>query len=76
VPISLGWFSGGYDPPVINSTPFYWYAFALPERGMYRSHLSNAPGAASGASSPFGRLCATSCFRLQNVIDTWTQARE
>jgi hypothetical protein len=37
VPISLGWFSGGYDPPVIHSTPFYWYAFALPERGMYRA---------------------------------------
>jgi hypothetical protein len=35
VPISLGWFSGGYDQPVIHKTPFYWYAFALPERGMY-----------------------------------------
>lgn len=32
VPISLGWFSGGYDLPVIHKTPFYWYAFAIPER--------------------------------------------
>jgi hypothetical protein len=23
VPISLGWFSGGYDRPVIHKTPFY-----------------------------------------------------
>jgi hypothetical protein len=37
VPISLGWFSGGYDQPVINGTAFYWYAFAIPERGMYRA---------------------------------------
>jgi hypothetical protein len=36
VPISLGWFTGGYDLPVIHKTPFYWYAFAIPERGMYR----------------------------------------
>jgi hypothetical protein len=36
-PISLGWFSGGYDQPVIRRTPFYWYAFAIPERGMYRA---------------------------------------
>lgn len=35
VPISLGWFSGGYDQPVIHKTPFYWYVFAIPERGMY-----------------------------------------
>jgi hypothetical protein len=35
VPISIGWFSGGYDLPIINGTPFYWYAFAIPERGMY-----------------------------------------
>ena len=35
VPISLGWFSGGYDLPVINKGAFYWYAFAIPERGMY-----------------------------------------
>jgi hypothetical protein len=35
VPISLGWFSGGYDLPVTNKTSFYWYAFAIPERGMY-----------------------------------------
>lgn len=37
VPISLGWFSGGYDPPVIHKTAFYWYVFAIPERGMYRA---------------------------------------
>ncbi|HCU93847.1 MAG TPA: hypothetical protein DHU96_14430, partial [Actinobacteria bacterium] len=24
VPISLGWFSGSYDLPVIHKTPFYW----------------------------------------------------
>src|SRR5580658_6036468 len=35
VPINLGWFSGGYDEPVINGTAFYWYAFAIPERGIY-----------------------------------------
>jgi hypothetical protein len=35
VPISLGWFGGGYDLPVIHKTAFYWYAFAIPERGMY-----------------------------------------
>jgi len=37
VPTSLGWFSGGYDQPVINGTAFYWYAFAIPEREMYRA---------------------------------------
>jgi hypothetical protein len=37
VPISLGWFAGGYDQPVINGTAFYWYAFAIPERGMYQA---------------------------------------
>ena len=37
VPISLGWFSGGYDLPAIHGTPFYWYAFAIPERGMYQA---------------------------------------
>ena len=37
VPISLGWFSGGYDQPVIHKTAFHWYAFAIPERGMYRA---------------------------------------
>jgi hypothetical protein len=36
VPISLGWFSGGYDPPVINRTAFHWYAFAIPKLGRYR----------------------------------------
>lgn len=38
VPISLGWFSGSYDPPVIHKMPFYWYVFAIPERGMYTSN--------------------------------------
>ena len=33
VPISLGWFSGRYDQPVINATPFYWYVFAIPHLG-------------------------------------------
>ena len=37
VPISLGWFSGGYDPPVIQKTAFYWYAFAIPKTGRYRA---------------------------------------
>jgi hypothetical protein len=37
VPINPGWFSGSYDQPVINGTAFYWYAFAIPERGMYRA---------------------------------------
>ena len=37
VPISLGWFSGGYGQPVINGSAFYWYAFAIPGRGMYRA---------------------------------------
>jgi hypothetical protein len=36
-PISLGWFTGSYDLPVIHKTPFYWYAFAIPERGMYQA---------------------------------------
>jgi hypothetical protein len=35
VPISLGWFAGGYDQPVIHGTPFYWYAFAIPGRKRY-----------------------------------------
>lgn len=37
VPISLGWFSGGYDEPVINRTAFYWYVFAIPNLGRYRA---------------------------------------
>jgi hypothetical protein len=37
VPISLGWFSDGYDPPVINKTAFHWYAFAIPKRGPHVS---------------------------------------
>src|ERR1022692_1243797 len=37
VPISLGWFNGGCDQPVINKTAFYWYAFAIPNLGRYRA---------------------------------------
>ena len=37
VPISLGWFSGGFSEPQINGTPFYWYAFAIPRRNKYLS---------------------------------------
>jgi hypothetical protein len=37
VPISLGWFTGGYDQPVINKTAFYWYVFAIPNLGRYRA---------------------------------------
>lgn len=36
-PISLGWFSGGYDQPVINKTAFYWYVFAIPNLGRYHA---------------------------------------
>jgi hypothetical protein len=36
-PINLRWFVGSYDQPVINSTPFYWYVFALPKRRRYLS---------------------------------------
>lgn len=37
VPINLRWFDGSYDQPMINSTPFYWYVFALPKRRRYPS---------------------------------------
>ena len=37
VPVSLGWFAGGYDQPVINKTAFYWYVFAIPNLGRYRA---------------------------------------
>jgi hypothetical protein len=37
VPISLNWFSGGYDQPVIHRTPFYWYVFAIPNLSRYRA---------------------------------------
>ena len=37
MPISLGWFSGGYDEPVINRGAFYWYVFAIPNLGRYRT---------------------------------------
>jgi hypothetical protein len=35
VPISLSWFGGGIDPPVINGTAFHWYVFAIPKRNRY-----------------------------------------
>ena len=39
VPINLDWFAGSYDEPVIQRTPFYWYAFAIPRRNRYlRDH--------------------------------------
>jgi hypothetical protein len=37
VPISLGWFSGGYDQPLINKTAFYWYVFAIASMGRYQA---------------------------------------
>jgi hypothetical protein len=37
VPISLDWFTGGYDQPVINKTAFYWYVFAIPNLGRYQA---------------------------------------
>jgi len=37
VPVSLGWFSGGYDQPVISKTAFYWYVFAIPNLGRYQA---------------------------------------
>lgn len=37
VPISLGWFNGAYDQPMINKTPFYWYVFTIPNLGRYRA---------------------------------------
>ena len=37
VPVSLRWFSGGYDMPVINRAPFYWYVFAIPKARRYVS---------------------------------------
>jgi hypothetical protein len=37
VPINRTWFSGSYDQPVINKTPFYWYVFAVPARRRYRA---------------------------------------
>ena len=36
VPISLGWFGGGYDQPVITKTAFYWYVFVIPDLGRYQ----------------------------------------
>lgn len=39
VPINLTWFSGGFDPPVINEHPFHWYVFAIPFRRPWtRAH--------------------------------------
>jgi hypothetical protein len=37
VPINTGWFTGGYDQPIIHRTPFYWYVFAIPARRRYRA---------------------------------------
>jgi hypothetical protein len=37
VPIDLRWFAGGVNTPMINGTPFYWYAFAIPKRNRYRA---------------------------------------
>jgi hypothetical protein len=36
-PINRTWFSGSYDQPAINNTPFYWYVFAIPARRRYRA---------------------------------------
>lgn len=36
-PISLAWFTGGYDQPTINQTAFHWYVFAIPNLGRYRA---------------------------------------
>jgi hypothetical protein len=36
-PINMGWFAGSYDQPMINRTPFYWYAFAIPAKRRYRA---------------------------------------
>lgn len=30
VPIDLGWFHGGFEPPRIQKGAFHWYAFAIP----------------------------------------------
>ena len=35
VPINLGWFNGGFEEPIINKFPFYWYVFAIPKRNRY-----------------------------------------
>jgi hypothetical protein len=28
--VNLSWLKGGYDQPIINEGPFYWYVFAIP----------------------------------------------
>lgn len=38
LPISPSWFHGGFDPPEIHRTPFYWYAFAIPAKGRHQAH--------------------------------------
>lgn len=38
LPISPSWFLGGFDPPKIHQTAFYWYAFAIPARGGHSPH--------------------------------------
>jgi hypothetical protein len=37
VPINFGWFTGGYDPPVIHKSAFHWYAFAIRNMGRCRA---------------------------------------
>jgi hypothetical protein len=37
VPINTSWFTGSYDQPMINSTPFCWYVFAIPARRRYQA---------------------------------------
>lgn len=37
MPISLNWFNGAYEQPVIHKTPFYWYVFAVPNLGRYHA---------------------------------------
>ena len=37
VPINLDWFTGSFDLPIINGSPFYWYVFALPRRNRYKA---------------------------------------
>src|SRR5690348_12484181 len=35
--ISLKWFQGSEEPPHAKRTPFYWYVFAIPQRGRQGS---------------------------------------
>lgn len=38
LPISPSWFRSGYGPPMIHETPFHWYAFAIPAKGVHHAH--------------------------------------